>query len=136
MLSHVFSKCSKVISNRGEQREENFADDIQGGSGNELTAKSHRKTPLALNRRIIKSQVKSDVDKCKVMRMGKDNPSFTYKIMGSEVAISTWEWNFRVIIDSSMQMSAQCSAAIKKANRKLGIIRGREQNRGNHYAAV
>lgn len=52
---------------------------------------SHRKTPLALSRRVIKSQVKSDVDKCKVMRMGKDNPSFTQKIMGSEVAISTWE---------------------------------------------
>lgn len=86
--------------------------------------KSHRKTPLALSRRVIKSQVKSDVDKCKVMRMGKDNPSFTHKIMGSEVAISTWEWSFRVIIDSSMQMSAQCSAAIKKKQTESSELLG------------
>lgn len=85
--------------------------------------KSCRKTLLALNKRVIKSQMKSDVDKCKVMRMGKDNPSFTYEIMGSELAISTWERNLQVIIDSSMQMSGQHSVTIKKTNRKLGIIR-------------
>lgn len=91
--------------------------------------KSCRKTLVALNKRVIKSQMKSDVDKCKVMRMGKDNPSFTYKIMGSELAISTWEPNFQVIIDSSMQMSAQHSVAIKKANRKLEIIRKGEESK-------
>lgn len=84
---------------------------------------SHRKTLVALNERVIKSQIKSDVDKCKVMRVGKDNPSFTYKIMGSKLAISTWDQNPQVIIDNSMQMSAQDSVAIKKANAKQGIIR-------------
>lgn len=84
---------------------------------------SRRKTLLALNERVIKSQIKSDVDKCKVMCMGKDNPSFTYKIMGSKLAISTWNQNPQVIIDNSMQMSAQDSVAIKKANAKQGIIR-------------
>lgn len=84
---------------------------------------SCRKTFVALNERVIKSQIKSDVDKCKVMHMGKDNPSFTYKIMSSKLAISTWGLNPRVIIDNSMQISAQDSVAIKKANRKLGIIR-------------
>lgn len=78
---------------------------------------------MTLNKRVIKSQMKSDEDKCKVMCMGKDNPIFTYKIMGSELAISTWEQNLQVIIDSSMQMSAQHSVAIKKANRNLEIIR-------------
>lgn len=53
--------------------------------------RSCRKTLVTLNKRVIKSQMKSDVDKCKVMCMGKDNPSFAYKIMGSELAISTWE---------------------------------------------
>lgn len=43
--------------------------------------------------------------------------------MGSKLAISTREQNPQVIIDNSMQMSAQDSVAIKKANRKLGIIR-------------
>lgn len=52
--------------------------------------KSCRKTLVALNKRVIKSQMKSDVDKCKVMCVGKDNLSFTYKIMGSELPISTW----------------------------------------------
>lgn len=84
---------------------------------------SSRMTLVALTERVIKSQIKSDVDKCKVMCMGKDNPSFPYKIMGSKLAISTREQNPQVIIDNSMQMSAQDSVAIKKANRKLGIIR-------------
>lgn len=84
---------------------------------------SRRKTLVALNERVIKSQIKSDVDKCKVMHVGKDNPSFTYKIMGSKLAISTWDQNPQVIIDNSMQMSAQDSVAIKKANTKQGIIR-------------
>lgn len=43
--------------------------------------------------------------------------------MGSKLAISTREQNPQVIIDNSMQMSAQDSVAIKKANRKLVIIR-------------
>lgn len=80
--------------------------------------KSYRKTLVALNKRVIKSQMKSDVDKCKVMHMGKDNPSFTHKIMGSELAISTQERNLQVIIDSSMQMSAQHSVTIKKSKQK------------------
>lgn len=81
---------------------------------------------MTLNKRVIKSQMKSDEDKCKVMCMGKDNPIFTYKIMGSELATSTWE-HLQVIIDCSMQMSAQRSVAIQKANRNLEIIRkGRE----------
>lgn len=79
---------------------------------------SFKKTLMALNERVIKSQIKSDVDKCKVMCMGKDNPSFTYKTMGSKLAISTWEQNPQVIIDNSMQMLAQDSVAIKKANSK------------------
>lgn len=52
------------------------------------------------------------------MYMGKDNSSFTCKIMDSKLAIYTWEQNPQVIIDNSMQMSAQDSVAIKKANRK------------------
>lgn len=84
---------------------------------------SFRKTLVALNERVIKSQIKSDVDKCKVVCMAKDNPSFTYKIMGSKLAISTWEQSPQGVIDNSMQMSAQDSVAIKKANRKLEIVR-------------
>lgn len=39
--------------------------------------------------------------------MGKNNPSFSLKIMISELSITAWEWDLGIMIDSSLKTSAQ-----------------------------
>ncbi|CAM5167759.1 unnamed protein product [Natator depressus] len=70
-----------------------------------------------------KWQMKFNVDKCKVMHIGKHNPNYTYTMMGSKLAVTTQERDLGVIVDSSLKSSTQCAAAVKKVNRILGIIK-------------
>ncbi|CAM5079620.1 unnamed protein product [Natator depressus] len=70
-----------------------------------------------------KWQMKFNVDKCKVMHIGKRNPNCTYTMMGSKLAVTTQERDLGVIVDSSLKSSTQCAAAVKKVNKMLGIIK-------------
>ncbi|CAM5171781.1 unnamed protein product [Natator depressus] len=70
-----------------------------------------------------KWQMKFNVDKCKVMNIGKYNPNYTYTMMGSKLAVTTQERDLGVTVDSSLKSSTQCAAAVKKAIRTLGIIK-------------
>ncbi|CAM4495757.1 unnamed protein product [Caretta caretta] len=70
-----------------------------------------------------KWQMKFNVDKCKVMHIGKHNPNYTHKMMGSKLAFTTQERDLGVIVDSSLKTSTQCAEAVIKVNRMLGIIK-------------
>uniref|UniRef100_A0A8C3FA90 Reverse transcriptase domain-containing protein n=1 Tax=Chrysemys picta bellii TaxID=8478 RepID=A0A8C3FA90_CHRPI len=70
-----------------------------------------------------KWQMKCNVDKCKVMHIGKNNPNYTYNMMGANLATTSQEKDLGVIVDSSLKTSTQCAEAVKKANRMLGIIK-------------
>ncbi|CAM5145823.1 unnamed protein product [Natator depressus] len=70
-----------------------------------------------------KWQMKFNVDKCKVMHIGKNNPNYTYIMMGANLATTNQEKDLGVIMDSSLKTSMQCAAAVKKANGMLGIIK-------------
>ncbi|CAM4478002.1 unnamed protein product [Lepidochelys kempii] len=76
-----------------------------------------------------KWQMKFNVDKCKVMHIGKHNPNYTYTMMGSKLAVTTQERDLGVIVDSSLKTSTQCAAAVKRANTMLGIIKEGIDNR-------
>ncbi|CAM5143004.1 unnamed protein product [Natator depressus] len=69
-----------------------------------------------------KWQMKFNVDECKVMHTGKNDPHYTYNMMGANLATTNQERELGVIVDSSLKMSTQCTAAVKKVNRMLGII--------------
>ncbi|CAM5165820.1 unnamed protein product [Natator depressus] len=66
-----------------------------------------------------KWQMKFNVDKCKVMQKGKNNPNYTYNMMGTNLATANQEKDLGVIVDSSLKTSMQCAVVVKKAN---GII--------------
>ncbi|CAM5119150.1 unnamed protein product [Natator depressus] len=74
-----------------------------------------------------KWQMKFHVDKCKVMHTGKNNPNYTYNMMGANLATTNQEKDLGVIMDSSLKTSTQCAAAVKKANGMLGIIKKRDR---------
>ncbi|CAM4408569.1 unnamed protein product, partial [Caretta caretta] len=52
-----------------------------------------------------KWQMKFNVDKCKVMHTGKNNPNYTYNIMGANLATTNQEKDLGVIVDSSLKTS-------------------------------
>ena len=70
-----------------------------------------------------------NIDKCRVMHVGAKNPNYVYKLMGSELSATNQERDLGVLVDSSMKMSTQCAAAVKKANSMLGIIRKGIENK-------
>lgn len=56
--------------------------------------------------------------KSKPMHVGKSNPKFTYKIIGSELAIMIQDHNLGIIIVSSVKTLSQCSVAAKKLTKR------------------
>jgi len=44
----------------------------------------------------------------KLMHVGKSNPKFTYKIIGSELTVTIQDYNLGIIILSSMNTLSQC----------------------------
>ncbi|KAK4826414.1 LOW QUALITY PROTEIN: hypothetical protein QYF61_008947, partial [Mycteria americana] len=66
-----------------------------------------------------KNLMKFNQDKCKVLHLGKHNPGVQHKLG------STWLGSKSgpgVLVDNKLNMSEQCAAAAKKANRILGCI--------------
>ena len=49
--------------------------------------------------------------------------------MGSELSVMDQERDLGVLVDSSMKVSTQCVAAVKKANSMLGIITKEFENK-------
>uniref|UniRef100_A0A8C3HZR7 Reverse transcriptase domain-containing protein n=1 Tax=Chrysemys picta bellii TaxID=8478 RepID=A0A8C3HZR7_CHRPI len=78
-----------------------------------------------------KWQMKFNVDTCKVMHSGKNNPNYTYNMMGANLTTTNQEKDLGVIVDSSLKTSTQCAEAVKKANRMLGIIKKGIENKEN-----
>ncbi|CAM4694163.1 unnamed protein product [Caretta caretta] len=74
-------------------------------------------------------QMKFNVDKCQVTHTGKNNPNYTYNVMGANLATTNQEKDLGVIMDSSLKTSMQCAEAVKKANRMLGIIKKGIENK-------
>ena len=73
-------------------------------------------------------QMKFNVNKCKVMHLGYNNPSYEYS-MNDEVLIDTEEErDLGVTIHKSLKPSCHIAHCVKKANQMLGMIR-----RSFHY---
>ena len=73
-------------------------------------------------------QMKFNINKCKVMHYGFNNPSYEY-LMNDEVLIDTEEErDLGVIIHKSLKPSCHIAHCVKRANQMLGMIR-----RSFHY---
>ena len=63
-----------------------------------------------------------NVNKCKVMHIGKNNPKADYYMNGEKLADSEMERDIGIIISNNLKPSKQCSEAARKANAVLGMI--------------
>ena len=70
-----------------------------------------------------KWQLPFNVKKCKSLHIGKNNPKIKYSMDGHILEQVENEKDLGVIIDKDLKFHAQSSAAVKKANQILGLIK-------------
>ena len=66
--------------------------------------------------------MKFNVDKCKVMHLGRGNSGGDYVMNGGALGTVSEERDFRVRITCDLKASAQCAYVCARANRVLGMI--------------
>ena len=71
----------------------------------------------------IKWKMEFNVDKCKIMHLGKKNPKHTYNMGGSELTVTREERDLGVIIDDQLNFDKHIRGIVNKANRMLGMIK-------------
>src|SRR5579872_3623035 len=64
-----------------------------------------------------------NVDKCKVIHFGRDNPNSVYAINDKTVKVVTDERDLGVTVNQDLKVANQCAVAVKAANRTLGLIK-------------
>ena len=66
--------------------------------------------------------MKFNVDKCKVLHIGKRNDHVQYSMNGQQLSAVTKEKDLGVIISNDLKPSQQCSEVVKTANKLVGFI--------------
>ncbi|CAM4650931.1 unnamed protein product [Lepidochelys kempii] len=69
------------------------------------------------------NRMKFNSEKCKVMHLGINNKSFSYKLGTHQLEVMEGEKDLGVLVDHRMTTSRQCDLALKKANAVLGCTR-------------
>ena len=70
-----------------------------------------------------KWKMEFNVEKCKIMHLGKANPKHTYTMGGVELAETTVERDLGVLVDNCLEFDKHIKAIVNKANRMMGLIR-------------
>ena len=65
----------------------------------------------------------NNVDKCKVLHIGSNQHYRQYRLGGDFITVSDAEKDLSILIDNKFTFHKQCSTAVNKANKLLGIIR-------------
>ena len=64
-----------------------------------------------------------NVDKCKIMHIGKKNPRYAYTMNGKNLTDTMEEKDLGVTIDCRLEFDKHIKNIVAKANRTLGMIK-------------
>jgi len=67
--------------------------------------------------------VKFNKGKCKVLHLGRNNPTHQYRLGATQLESSLAEKNLGIVVDTRLKRTQQCGLAAKKANGILSSIR-------------
>uniref|UniRef100_A0A8C5R0U2 Reverse transcriptase domain-containing protein n=1 Tax=Leptobrachium leishanense TaxID=445787 RepID=A0A8C5R0U2_9ANUR len=67
-------------------------------------------------------QLSFNVDKCKIMHLGRKNPRAEYRIFDTVLTSTSEERDLGVIISEDLRVSSQCNRAAGNAGRMLGCV--------------
>ena len=70
-----------------------------------------------------KWKMEFNVDKCKIMHLGNQNPKHTYSMNETNLATTKEERDLGVLVDDQLGFDKHIKTIVKKANRMLGLIR-------------
>ena len=70
-----------------------------------------------------KWKMEFNVDKCKIMHLGRRNPKHTYKMGESNLTETTEEKDLGVLIDCELDFGKHIKEIVNKANRMVGMIK-------------
>ena len=107
-----------------------FADDTKGANivENRNDADRMQQDINAMMEWGRKWEMSFNVEKCKVLHIGRNNRRFQYRMGDIEMQVADEEKDLGVWFDSSLKPSTQCEKAAKEANAALGMI-----TRSFHY---
>lgn len=64
-----------------------------------------------------------NVDKCKIMHLGKTNSKHTYTVGGTNLIVTTEERDLGLLIDDKLNFRSHIKGIVGKSNRVLGLIK-------------
>jgi hypothetical protein len=102
-----------------------FADDtkVYGKVGTMQDVENLKKDLETLCRWSSKWQMSFNVDKCKVMHLGKRNEKVEYQMDAVKLVETEEEKDLGVVVSKNFKVSRQCAKAAKKGNQMLGMIK-------------
>ena len=108
-----------------------FADDTKLGidAGNKEEIQGLQADLGRLGEWSEKWQMPFNVNKCKVMHIGYNNPNSRYNLLGNDIECVQQEKDLGVIISNDLKFSKQCINVEKKAQKLIGYIKRQFRNR-------
>ena len=70
-----------------------------------------------------KWKMEFNVDKCKIMHLGRLNPGHKYTMGNAELTVTTEEKDLGVLVDNELHFGKHIKGIVNKANRMLGMIK-------------
>ena len=64
-----------------------------------------------------------NVDKCKIMHMGRSNPQHAYSMDGAELTKTVKEKDLGVLVEDNLEFDQHIKGIVGRANRMLGLIK-------------
>ena len=68
-------------------------------------------------------QLPFNLEKCKALHLGSNNPCASYVLLGQTLTPTEQENDLGIVVDGALNFHAQTAAAVAKANKLLGIVR-------------